>query len=68
LVFFFSAFRMGWFGQDLVTVRLVVQLASGLVLGGLLAKVVVDALARTGVLDDFAIGRDELGTAADDGR
>jgi energy-coupling factor transport system substrate-specific component len=68
LVFFFSAFRMGWFGQDLFTIRLVVQLASGLVLGGLLAKVVVDALARTGVVDDFAIGRDELGAAAGDGR
>ena len=60
LVFFYSAFRLGWYGQDLFTLRLVVQLLSGVVLGGLLAKVIVDALARTGVLDNFAIGRDEL--------
>ncbi|MGH3488055.1 MAG: ECF transporter S component [Actinopolymorphaceae bacterium] len=57
LVFFFSAFRFGWYGQDLFWARLAIQLASGLVLGGLLAKVIVEALARTGVLDDFAIGR-----------
>lgn len=60
LVFFFSAFRLGWYGQDLFTLRLAVQLVSGVVLGGLLAKVIVDALARTGVVDNFAIGRDEL--------
>lgn len=60
LVFFYSAFRLGWYGQDLFTLRLVVQLISGVVLGGLLAKVIVNALARTGVVDNFAIGRDEL--------
>ncbi|MGH3814622.1 MAG: ECF transporter S component [Pseudonocardiaceae bacterium] len=60
LVFFFSAFRFGWYGQDLFTIRLVVQLLSGLVLGGVLAKVLVEALARTGVVDNFAIGRDRL--------
>lgn len=57
LVFFWSAFRQGWFGQDVFIARLVVQVASGVVIGGLLAKVIVDALLRTGVLDDFAIGR-----------
>lgn len=57
LVFGFSAFRSGWFGQELLEVRLVLQLLSGVLLGGLLAKVVVDALARTGAVDDFAIGR-----------
>jgi energy-coupling factor transport system substrate-specific component len=56
-VFVFSAFRSGWFGQDILLLRLVIQLASGVVLGGLLAKVVVDGLARTGVVDNFAIGR-----------
>lgn len=60
LVFFFSAFRFGWYGQDLFLIRLVVQLISGLVLGGLLAKVIVEALAKTGVVDNFAIGRDRL--------
>ncbi len=58
LVFFYSAFRFGWYGQDLFWLRLVIQLASGVVLGGLLAKVIVDALVRTGVLDNFAIVRD----------
>lgn len=56
-VFFFSAFRFGWYGQDLFFIRLLIQLASGLILGGLLAKVIVDALAKTGVVDNFAIGR-----------
>ncbi len=59
LVFFWSAFRFGWYGQDLIWLRLGVQLASGVVLGGLLAKVLVDALLRTGVLDNFAIVRDQ---------
>ena len=58
LVFFYSAFRSGWYGQDVFALRLVLQLVSGVVLGGLLAKVVVDALARTGVVDNFAIGRE----------
>jgi energy-coupling factor transport system permease protein len=57
LVFGWSAFRFGWYGQDVLVLRLVLQAASGVVLGGLLAKVVVDALRRTGVLDGFAIGR-----------
>lgn len=58
LVFFYSAFRSGWYGQDVFVLRLALQLVSGVVLGGLLAKVVVDALARTGVVDNFAIGRE----------
>ncbi|MGC5616725.1 ECF transporter S component [Georgenia sp. Z1491] len=57
LVFFYSAFRSGWYGQDIFALRLAIQALSGVVLGGLLAKVVVDALARTGVVDNFAIGR-----------
>jgi energy-coupling factor transport system substrate-specific component len=63
LVFFFSAFRFGWYGQDLFFVRLGIQLASGLLIGGLLAKVIVDALAKTGVVDNYAIGRDLIGRA-----
>jgi len=57
-VFFFSAFRSGWYGTDLFWIRLVVQVLSGIVLGGLLAKPIVSAVARTGVVDNFAIGRD----------
>ncbi|MCK6212300.1 ECF transporter S component [Georgenia sp. EYE_87] len=62
LVFFYSAFRAGWYGQDIFLLRLAMQCVSGIVLGGLLGKVIVDALARTGVVDNFAIGRD-LGRA-----
>lgn len=56
-VFVFSAFRFGWFEQDILLLRVVLQLVSGVLLGGLAAKVIVDALLRTGVLDGFAIGR-----------
>lgn len=63
LVFFYSAFRAGWYGQDIFLLRLGMQLVSGAVLGGLLAKVVVDGLARTGVVDNFAIGREAAGRA-----
>lgn len=62
LVFFYSAFRSGWYGTDLFLVRLAIQIVSGVVLGGLLAKVIVDALARTGVVDNFAIGRARSGS------
>lgn len=61
LVFFHTAFVAGWYGTDLLFVRLVIQVISGIVLGGLLAKVIVDALARTGVVDNFAIGRARVG-------
>ena len=56
LVFFWTAYRMGWYGQDLLALRLGVQVLSGIVLGGLLSRVIVRALERTGVLADFAIG------------
>lgn len=57
LVFFWSALRSDWYGTDLFWIRLVIQVLSGVVIGGLLAKVIVDALVRTGAVDDFAIGR-----------
>lgn len=63
LVFFFSAVRFGWFGQEIFFLRFGVQVLSGLVLGGLLARVLVEALRRTGVLDNFAIVRSGLSTA-----
>ncbi|WP_022887498.1 ECF transporter S component [Glaciibacter superstes] len=60
-VFFYSAFRSGWYGQDLFLIRLAIQLVSGVILGGLLAKLIVDGLVKTGVVDNFAIGRARLG-------
>ena len=61
LVFAWTAYRMGWYGQDLLALRLGIQVLSGIVLGGLLAKVIVRALERTGVLSDFAIGAEGAG-------
>lgn len=68
LVFFFTGLRLGWFGQDILLLRLTIQALSGIVLGGLLAKVIVDALRRTGVLDQFAIVRDSAPQAAPERR
>lgn len=55
--FVYNVFRLGWLGQDYVLLRLGFQLSSGLLLGGILAKIMGDALLRTGVLDNYAIGR-----------
>ncbi len=49
--------RFGWLGQDFFALRVVLQVLSGIVLCGLLARVIGDALLRTGVLDNYAIGR-----------
>lgn len=58
IVFFYSAFRSGWYGQDIFFYRFGLQVLSGIIIGGLLAKVVVEALKRTGVVDGFAIVKD----------
>ena len=55
--FAWGSFRFGWLGQEWLELRLLFQLTSGILLGGLLAKVVGDALLRTGVLDNYPIGR-----------
>ena len=55
--FVYNVFRLGWLGQDYVFLRLGFQLSSGILLGGIVAKVMGDALLRTGVLDNYAIGR-----------
>lgn len=52
-----------WWTQDYLALRAVLQLASGLVLTGALAKVLGDGLLRTGVLDSFAAGRAAVGAA-----
>lgn len=49
--------RMGWAGQELFELRVIFQFASGVLLCGVLAKLIGDALLRTGVLDNYAIGR-----------
>ncbi|MCI9887449.1 ECF transporter S component [Micrococcales bacterium 31B] len=57
LAFGLGALRFDWFAQDIVWLRLAVQVLSGALLGGVLAKVIVNALLPTGVLRGFAIGR-----------
>lgn len=54
-------FRLGYFALEpgFLVVLVLVRIASGVVLGGLFPKVLGDALARTGVLSGFAIGRDQ---------
>ncbi|MTG90619.1 thiamine ABC transporter permease [Cellulosimicrobium sp. BIT-GX5] len=56
VTFAFNAVRLGWLGQDLAMLRLGVQVVSCVVLCGLAARLLGDALARTGALDAFAIG------------
>lgn len=58
-IFFWDAFRSGWYGQSIIWLRLGMQEVSGLILGGLLAKVIVDALRAAGALDSFAIVRED---------
>lgn len=55
--FVYAAIRFGWWGQDVFELRLGLQLLSGLLLCGILAKLLGDALLRTGVLDDYPVGR-----------
>lgn len=52
----FNAVRFGWLGQDHATLRLGIQVVSCVLLCGIAARLLGDALARTGVLDAFAIG------------
>lgn len=63
LVFWWTAFRSGWFGQDIFAARLIIHCTSGVLLGGLLAWLLVAAIRRTGVVDNFAIGRLPTGNA-----
>ncbi|WP_154795535.1 ECF transporter S component [Occultella kanbiaonis] len=55
--------RFGWAGQDFFALRVGLQFASGILLCGLLAKLIGDALLRTGVLDNYAIGRAQRSAA-----
>lgn len=55
--FIYNIYRLGWLGQDFVLLRLGFQLGSGIVLAGLLAKFIGNALLRTGVLDNYPVGR-----------
>lgn len=51
--FIYSALINDWIHTDLFYYRLILQLISGVLLGGIAAKYIVDALMKTGVLDNF---------------
>lgn len=53
-------FRLGYFqlSPGFLVLLLVVRLLSGAILSGLGAKLIGDALAKTGVLSNFALGRE----------
>ncbi|AWB46786.1 hypothetical protein DCC85_03200 [Paenibacillus sp. CAA11] len=59
LWFFFAAHMFGYtkWGMPVLLSALVVRIVSGIVLSGWLAKVIGDALSRTGLLRSFAISR-----------
>lgn len=57
LSFGFNTLRFGWWGQSLFWMRFVVQMASGILLGGAVAWLLCRALARSGVLRDLPAGR-----------
>src|SRR5699024_11350647 len=56
-IFWFTAIRSGWFGQDILVLRLIIHCSSGIILGGILAYFLVRAIKATGVVDNYAIGR-----------
>jgi energy-coupling factor transport system permease protein len=53
----YASIRFGWWGQEWFLLRLGLHLLSGLLLTGVLARVLGDGLLRTGVLDDQPVGR-----------
>lgn len=65
LTFIYNAFRQGWLGQDFIELRFVLTVVSCIVLCGMAAKLIGDALLRTGVLDNHAIGRAQLAVRHD---
>jgi energy-coupling factor transport system substrate-specific component len=63
--FLWAGTVQGWWSQDLLAVRAVLQLVGGLLLTGVLGKLLAEALLRAGVLDGFAAGQAVLGRVAD---
>ncbi|KAB3542497.1 ABC transporter ATP-binding protein [Bacillus safensis] len=49
----------GYYTPQVLLMTLVTQIISGMILGGCLAKVVVDALSKTGVLNQYAIMKEK---------
>ncbi len=53
MVYSVIANGMGYYTVTMFWLTLAIQVVSGILLGGLLAKIVVEALARTGVLNSY---------------
>ena len=49
----------GYYTPQVLLMTLVTQVISGMLLGGCLAKVVVDALSKTGVLNQYAVMKEK---------
>ncbi|MED3964301.1 ECF transporter S component [Niallia taxi] len=49
----------GYYTTGTLLLTIIIQIISGMLLGGLLAKGIVDALIATGVLDHFAINKQD---------
>ncbi|WP_182113295.1 MULTISPECIES: ECF transporter S component [unclassified Actinotalea] len=64
--FLWAGTTADWWHQDHLVLRVVLQLLSGLLLTGVLAKVLAEGLLRTGVLDNFPAGRDRWDEPAAD--
>ncbi|HJF15493.1 MAG TPA: ECF transporter S component [Enteractinococcus helveticum] len=56
-VFWSTAIQLGWIGQEIMLLRLSIHCTSGIILGGIVAWVLVKAIKKTGVVDNYAIGR-----------
>ncbi|HUE75190.1 MAG TPA: ECF transporter S component [Chloroflexota bacterium] len=57
LVYEYTTFGYAQLAIEIQILRLVVKLIGGAILAGLAGKLIGDALAKTGVLDNFAIAR-----------
>ncbi|SDS48964.1 energy-coupling factor transport system substrate-specific component [Paraoerskovia marina] len=64
VTFAYQCVANGYLGQDYLVLRLGVQIVSCIVLSGLAAKFIGDRLLRTGVLDNYPIGRERRRGAA----
>ena len=58
--YFLHAFGFGYFAlaPSVIVGALVVQIFSGAFLGGWLAKILADTIAKTGVLNSYAVGQE----------
>src|SRR5690606_12939997 len=52
-----TAMRVGWFGQDVLGLRLIIHCSSYSSRGGMPARLLVRAIKKTGVVDHYAIVR-----------